>query len=168
MIAAYEGNTLKATMAFDKYIDPAVNRVALVDFNNDCVTTALEIAHKLGDKLYAVRMDTADNLVDASVIPQMGPFRPNGVCAQLVFNVRQALDNAGFQHVKIMVSGGFNVERITQFETEKVPVDSYAVGASFFNDNINFTADITMVEGKECTKVGRKNSPNPRLDLVKF
>lgn len=166
MIAAYGGDTLKATIAFEQYIDPKVNRVALVDFNNDCVNTALEVARKLGDKLYAVRMDTADNLVDASVIPQMGTFRPNGVCAQLVFNVRKALDDAGFKRVKIMVSGGFNVERIRQFEAQNVPVDFYAVGASFFNENINFTADITLVNGKECTKMGRKYSPNPRLELV--
>ncbi|MCX7780858.1 MAG: nicotinate phosphoribosyltransferase [Negativicutes bacterium] len=166
MISAYDGDTLAATLAFHKYIDPAVNRVALVDYDNDCVCTALAVARELGDKLWAVRLDTADTLVDKSVIPYMGTFKPTGVCAQLVRNVRTALDAEGFTHVKIMVSGGFNVERITEFEDAGVPVDIYAVGASLFTGSINFTADIVMVDGKPCAKVGRKYQPNPKLELV--
>ncbi|BBB93204.1 MAG TPA: nicotinate phosphoribosyltransferase [Methylomusa anaerophila] len=167
LIAAYEGNTVAATNAFDKYIDPSINRVALVDFDNDCVSTALAVAKELGDKLSAVRLDTADNLVDVSVIPQMGHFKPTGVCHQLVTNVREALDREGFGHVGIMVSGGFTAEKITQFEALNIPVDVYAVGSSLFNDNINFTADIVMVNGQPCSKVGRSYRPNPRLALVK-
>ena len=166
LIAAYGGDTVKATRAFDRHIDPAVHRVALVDFNNDCVGTALAVARELGEKLWAVRLDTADNLVDQSVIPYMGTFKPTGVCPQLVFNVRKALDEAGFGHVRIMVSGGFTAERIAQFEAEKVPVDIYAVGSSLFNNNINFTADVVMVDGRPCAKVGRNYRPNPRLELV--
>ena len=166
LIAAYHGNTVAATKAFDRVIDPAVNRVALVDFDNDCVGTALAVARELGSKLWAVRMDTADSLVDASVVPQMSNFKPTGVCAQLVFNVRNALDQAGYNHVKLMVSGGFNVPRIEQFEKDRVPVDIYAVGSSLFNENINFTADIIKVNGEICAKVGRQYRPNPRLELV--
>ena len=166
LIAAYKGQTVAATAAFDRCIDPTINRVALVDFHNDCVETSLAVAHELGDKLWAVRLDTADNLVDVSVLPYMGDFKPTGVCAQLVFNVRHALDQAGFAHVKIMVSGGFNIPRIEQFEKEQVPVDVYAVGSSLFNDNINFTADVTMVNGEYCGKVGRQYRPNSRLALA--
>ena len=166
LIAAYHGNTVAATKAFDRVIDPAVNRVALVDFANDCVGTSLAVARELGSKLWAVRMDTADSLVDASVVPQMSNFKPTGVCAQLVFNVRNALDQAGYNHVKIMVSGGFNVPRIEQFEKDRVPVDVYAVGSSLFDENINFTADIIKVNDKICAKVGRQYRPNPRLELV--
>lgn len=166
LIATYGGDTVKATKAFDLHVDPRINRVALVDFSNDCVATSLAVARELGDKLWAVRFDTADNLVDVSVIPHMGTFKPTGVCAQLVLNVRQALDAEGFNHVKIMVSGGFNVERIRQFEAANVPVDVYAVGSSLFNDNINFTADIVMVDDQPCSKVGRSYRPNPRLALV--
>lgn len=166
LIAAYGGNTLAATEAFDRHIDPSVNRVALVDFDNDCVRTALEVARKFGPKLYGVRLDTADTLVDASVLPHMGSFKPTGVCACLVHNVRKALDEAGFTHVKIMVSGGFTAEKITVFEKEKVPVDVYAVGSSLFNDNINFTADLVVVDGKPCAKAGRIYRDNARLQLV--
>ena len=163
LIAAYEGNSLAATEAFDRHIDPAVNRVALVDFDNDCVKTTLEIARKFGSRLYGVRLDTADTLVDVSVLPHMGSFKPTGVCSCLVRNVRQALDAEGFNHVKIMVSGGFTAEKIAAFEAEKTPADVYAVGSSLFNDNINFTADIVSVEGKPCAKVGRHYRENPRL-----
>jgi len=166
LIAAYSGNTLSATEAFDRYIDPAVNRVALVDFENDCVRTALETARKFGSRLYGVRLDTADTLVDVSVLPHMGSFKPTGVCSCLVRNVRRALDDEGFTHIKIMVSGGFTAEKILAFEAEKTPVDVYAVGSSLFNDNVNFTADIVSVEGSPCAKVGRRYLENSRLQAV--
>ena len=166
LIATYNGDTVRATKAFNSHISPAVNRVALVDFDNNCVETALAVARELGDKLYAVRLDTSDNLIDVSVLPYMGTFKPLGVCPQLVLNVRKALDQNDFQHVKIMVSGGFTAARIAEFEQAGVPVDVYAVGSSFFNNNIHFTADIVMVDGEQCAKVGRQFRDNPRLRLV--
>ncbi|KHM52188.1 nicotinate phosphoribosyltransferase [Anaerovibrio lipolyticus DSM 3074] len=166
LIAACEGDTLKATEMFDKYIDPKIGRVALVDFNNDCVGTSLKVARALGDKLYGVRLDTSDKMVDKSLIGQMGHFKPTGVNEQLVRNVREALDAEGFNHVKIMVSGGFNPERIRLFETNNVPVDVYAVGSNIFATNADFTADIVLVNGKPCAKAGRAYSDNPRLEDV--
>ena len=105
-------------------------------------------------------------MVDKSLLNDLGMFKPTGVCKELVWNVRKALDAEGFNHVKIIVSGGFDVERIKQFEALHVPVDTYAVGSSLFDGNINFTADIVMVNGKECAKVGRRYLPNPRLEAV--
>lgn len=166
LIAAYNRNTLEATKAFDRHIDLSVNRIALVDFNNDCVNTTLTVARELGKKLWAVRLDTADTLVDASVLPYMGTFKPTGVCPQLVRNVRQALDEEGFSHVKIMVSGGFTAERIKEFEDTNVPADLYAVGNSLFKDNVNFTADVVLNNNTPCAKVGREYRPNPRLEIV--
>lgn len=167
LIATFKGDTVKATNAFDQYIDQKINRVALVDFNNDCVHTSLAVARELGDKLYGVRLDTSDKMVDSSLIDKMGTFVPTGVNEQLVRNVREALDHEGFNHVKIMVSGGFTPEKIRLFEKNQVPVDVYAVGSSIFATNVDFTADIVMVDGKPSAKAGRKYSPNPRLELVK-
>ena len=166
LIATYGGDTLAATAAFHRHVPTEVNRVALVDFTNDCVNTSLAVARELGSSLWAVRLDTADNLVDVSVLPHMGNFRPTGVCPRLVRNVREALDAEGFHHVKIMVSGGFNAERITAFEKENVPVDIYAVGGSLFHNSVNFTADIVSVDGVPCAKVGRSCRPNHRLSPV--
>lgn len=166
LIAAYGGDTVRATAAFHQDMPAAVDRVALVDFDNDCVQTSLDVARALGDKLYGVRLDTAENLVDKSVVPQMGTFKPNGVCAQLVHNVRRALDDAGFPQVKIMVSGGFNVKRIQEFERHHVPVDAYAVGSSLLLGSVNFTADVVLVDGAPCAKAGRSYRPNPRLEEV--
>jgi nicotinate phosphoribosyltransferase len=166
LIAAYGGDTVLATTKFAQYIAPEVRLVTLVDFENDCVRTSLECARVLGDRLYGVRIDTSEMLVDKSVQPQMGNFKPTGVTSQLVRNVRQALDAAGFQPVKILVSGGFTVEKIREFESQGVPVDGYGVGSSLFQGRFDFTADVVLVDGKPCAKAGREYRPNPRLELV--
>lgn len=166
LIAAYGGDTVLATSKYAEHMDPEVKLVTLVDFDNDSVRTSLEVARALGDKLYGVRLDTSEMLVDTSVIPQMGRFKPNGVNPQLVRNVRQALDAEGFQQVRIVVSGGFTVEKIREFEAAGVPVDAYGVGSSLFQGRYDFTADIVRHEGRPCAKVGRGLRPNPKLEKV--
>lgn len=166
LIAAYGGDTVLATRKFADHIGPDVRLVTLVDFENDCVRTSLEVAESLGSRLYGVRLDTSEMLVDKSVLPQMGRFRPAGVCPQLVWNVRQALDARGFPNIKIIVSGGFSVEKIAEFERLGVPVDAYGVGSSLFQGRFDFTADVVQREGRRCAKVGREYRPNPRLEKV--
>jgi nicotinate phosphoribosyltransferase len=167
LIAAYGGDTVLATRKFAEHIDPGVRLVTLVDFENDCVGTALQVAHAMGERLYGVRIDTSEMLVDKSVVPQMGRFRPSGVCPQLVWNVREALDREGFRHVKLIVSGGFTVEKIQEFAKLGVPVDAYGVGSSLFQGRFDFTADVVLRDGKPCAKVGREYRPNPRLERVR-
>jgi nicotinate phosphoribosyltransferase len=141
--------------------------IALVDYDNDCVKTSLEVARALEGQLWGVRLDTAENMVDKSVVPQMGEFKPTGVNANLVWNVRNALDAEGFGDVKIVVSGGFTEERIRAFEEDGVPVDAYGVGAALFDGRYDFTADIVQVNGKPEAKAGRRTRENPRLERVK-
>ncbi|HJR40496.1 MAG TPA: nicotinate phosphoribosyltransferase [Gemmatimonadaceae bacterium] len=166
LIAAYGGDTVKATERFARYIDPNVQIITLVDYDNDCVRTSLAVARALGSRLWGVRLDTSENMVDRSIIPMMGSFRPTGVNPQLVRNVRRALDREGFAEVKIVVSGGFTVEKIRMFEELGVPVDSYGVGSSLFAGRFDFTADIVQVDGKPESKEGREGRSNPRLELV--
>ena len=166
LIAAYNGDTVLASRKFAEGSDPSIRLITLVDFDNDCVATSLAVARALGDRLYGVRLDTSETLVDKSVIPQMGTFKPTGVNPQLVWNVRRALDAASHREVKIVVSGGFTVEKIRQFEEQNVPVDAYGVGSSLFQGRFDFTADVVMLEGKPCAKVGRSYRPNPRLERV--
>jgi nicotinate phosphoribosyltransferase len=155
-----------ATQKFAEYIDPGVQIITLVDYDNDCVETSLAVARALGDRLWGVRIDTAETLVDRSIIPQMGTFKPTGVTPQLVWNVRTALDREGFGAVKIVASGGFTVEKIRAFEEAGVPVDSYGVGSSLFSGRFDFTADVVMVNDQPQSKAGREYRPNPRLERV--
>jgi len=166
LIAAYGGDTVLATRKFAEHLGPNVRLVTLVDFENDSVGTSLAVARALGDRLYGVRLDTSETMVDRSVIPQMGSSKPTGVTPQLAWNVRRALDAEGFQRVKIVVSGGFDVEKIHHFERLGVPVDAYGVGSSLFQGRFDFTADVVLQEGKPCAKVGRFYRPNPRLEVV--
>ena len=97
------------------------NIVVLVDFENDSVRTALEVARALRDRLWGVRLDTSGQLVDRSLWNEMGDFDPRGVNERLVRKVREALDRDGFEQVKIVASGGFTVDRIRAFEHAGVP-----------------------------------------------
>jgi nicotinate phosphoribosyltransferase len=166
LIAAYGGDTVKASRKFAEHMPEDIGLVTLVDFDNDCVGTSLKVARALGSRLYGVRLDTSETLVDKSVIPQMGTFKPTGVTPQLVRNVRAALDREGFKHVQIVVSGGFTVEKIRTFEEDGVPVDAYGVGSSLFQGRFDFTADVVLVDGQPCGKVGRAFRPNSRLERV--
>jgi nicotinate phosphoribosyltransferase len=166
IIAAYGGDTVLATKKFAEYMPDDVRLISLVDFENNSVRTSLEVARALGDRLYGVRLDTSHTLVDRSVLPQMGSFDPTGVNPHLVWNVRRALDAEGFRQVKIVVSGGFTVEKIRAFEAAGVPADAYGVGSSLFGGRFDFTADIVLVNGEPCAKVGREYRPNERLERV--
>jgi nicotinate phosphoribosyltransferase len=167
LIAAYGGDTVRATAAFARHMDENVRVIALVDFENDSVRTSLEVARTLGDRLHGVRLDTAESLVDESIRAQMGDFDPRGVNPRLVRNVRNALDAEGFDHVRIVVSGGFTVEKIRRFEAQNVPVDSYGVGSSLFKERFDFTADVVLLDGRPMAKVGRQYRQNPRLERVR-
>lgn len=138
-------------------------------------------------KLYGVRLDTSGTVRDVSVQPLGDPALDLGVNPRLVFNVRQALDSASerwrlpkvwqqaareyCRNVKIIVSGGFNPEKIRKFEKLEVPADIYAVGSYLFNNNgatiTDFTADVVRVkvhgEWLDMAKVGRR--PRENVDL---
>ena len=114
-----------AATKFAEWAPPETNVTVLLDFDNDSVETALAVARALGDKLWGVRLDTSESLVDRSLWEEMGDFKPTGVNERLVWKVRDALDKDGFEHVKIVASGGFTVEKIEEFERNEVPVDAY-------------------------------------------
>jgi nicotinate phosphoribosyltransferase len=166
LIAAYSGDTVAAARAWaDRFADE-MNVTVLVDFENDSVRTALEVADALGDRLWGVRVDTSELVVDRSLWHDMGDFRPTGVNEMLVRRVRDALDEAGHRHVHIVASGGFDAEKITTFERAGAPVDAYGVGSSLVQGANDFTADVVRVEGRDCAKAGRRFRTNPRLERV--
>jgi nicotinate phosphoribosyltransferase len=166
LIAAYGGDTALAARKFADRYGRHMNVTVLVDFMNDSVRTALEVAEALGDDLWGVRLDTSDRVADVSLQKRYGDEAPTGVAAELVELVRCELDAHGYPRVKIVVSGGFTAERIRAFEDAGVPVDSYGVGSSLIRGANDFTADVVVVDGRPCAKVGRELKPNPRLERV--
>ena len=162
LIAAVGGDTVGATRLFHQAF-PEERLIALVDFTNDCVGTALDCARALGDPLWGVRLDTSGHMVDRSILDMMGDFDPRGVVPQLVFKTREALDREGYSHVKIVVSGGFDEAKIRRFEEAGAPVDGYGVGSAFMRGSFDYTADIVQLDRNPCAKAGRWFRPNPRL-----
>jgi nicotinate phosphoribosyltransferase len=166
LIAAYAGDTARAARRFADRYAAEMNVTVLADFENDSVRTALEVADALGDDLWGVRLDTSETLVDRSLLHDMGRYKPTGVNERLVENVRNALDAAGHARVKIVVSGGFDAERIRAFEAAGIPVDAYGVGSSLIRGANDFTADVVRVDGRPCAKVGRAEQDASRLSGV--
>src|SRR4029079_19023308 len=181
LIAAYGGDTVLAATQLAGWAGGSAVRAAtkcadwagedfhitvLVDFDNDSVRTALDVALALGPRLWGVRLDTSSQLVDRTLWEEMGDFDPRGVNERLVRKVRRALDEDGFERVKIVASGGFTVEKIEAFERRGVPVDAYGVGSWLIRGESDFTAAIVMTDGRPTGKVGRSFRPNARLELV--
>ena len=149
------GDTVEAAEAFDRDLEPDVPRIVLVDTFKDEAEEALRVAHALGDRLYGIRLDT--------------PSERGRVTADLVKEVRARLDQEGFDHVKIVVSGGLTPERIAYFKEQGAPVDSYAVGSYISGATpIDFTGDIKEIDGRPIAKRGRipGRDREPRLRPV--
>lgn len=166
LIAAYGGDTVAAARVFARHYGELTNVTVLVDFENDSVKTALEVADALGDDLWGVRLDTSETMVDRSLWDKMGAFRPTGVNEQLVHEVRSALDARGHQGVHIVVSGGFDAARIRSFEAQGVPVDAYGVGSSLIRGQNDYTADVVLLDGEPVAKAGRAFRESARLKPV--
>ena len=149
------GDTVKATLAFDKYMPGEVPRTSLVDTFKDEAEESLRVAGALGERPQSVRLDT--------------PGERGGVTADLVKEVRARLDLAGYKHVGIFVSGGITAERITHFVESGAPVDGFGVGSYISRATpIDFTADLYEIDGKPMAKRGRIPgiTPNPRLRRI--
>jgi nicotinate phosphoribosyltransferase len=166
LVSAYGGNSVLAATKFAEWAPDDLNVSVLVDFENDSVRTSLEVARALRHRLWGVRLDTSELVVDRALWDDMGDFKPTGVNEQLVRKVREALDADGFERVKIVASGGFTADKIAQFESNEVPVDAYGVGSSLIRGANDFTADVVLTDGRPSAKLGRRFRPNPRLELV--
>lgn len=203
IIACFFADTVEAMKAFARHVPVNVPRIVLVDFNNDTVHASTRTLKAFWDEyclavqsddtqgqkrwtLNAVRLDTSGNMLDVSLHNEAD----KGVSPALVRTVRQALDSAWeswdvpeklretaqsyCKQVQIVVSGGFNREKITHFEREGVPADIYGVGSTFLHNakgtNTDFTMDIVRlkIDGQwiDMPKVGRLPCDNPDLELV--
>jgi nicotinate phosphoribosyltransferase len=166
LIAVYGGDTVAAARDYAARFAGRSNIISLVDFHNDSVGEAVKVADALGEDLWGVRLDTSEKLVDVALADRPDADELRGVTPELARAVRDGLDAAGHRRVRIVVSGGFDAEKIERFEALGAPVDSYAVGSSLIRGNFDFTADVVELEGRPAGKVGRELRPNPRLEPV--
>ncbi|MFA7032068.1 MAG: nicotinate phosphoribosyltransferase [Bacilli bacterium] len=143
---------------------------ALIDYHNNVIRDSLILARHLKTNLGGVRIDTSKSLIDHYFDDKdTSSFDPHGVCKELVFALREALDKEGFNYVKIIVSSSFTAEKIKLWNKLKVPVSMYGVGTYFVNNmTCGFTGDLVELDGQEEAKEGRANYVNSRLKEVKY
>ena len=135
------GDTVRALAAFNEVVDQKVRRVALIDTLQDEKFEAIRVAEALGKDLYAVRLDT--------------PSSRRGDFFQILSEVRWELDIRGFEHVKILASGGIDEYEILKLNSL---VDGYGVGTSIANAPVlSFALDIMEIEGRPMAKRGKRS-----------
>ncbi|MDI3317397.1 MAG: nicotinate phosphoribosyltransferase [Bacillota bacterium] len=144
------GDTLRVAEAYDLLMPAGEARTILVDTFHDETEEALRVARALGERLHAVRLDT--------------PAERGSVTPDLVRELRARLDQEGFRHVGIFVSGGLTEERVRALA--EAGADGFGVGAFIAGaPPLDMTMDIKEVDGKPVAKRGRIPgvTPNPRL-----
>lgn len=147
------GDSVEVARAYHEVMPPQEPRTVLVDTFKDEAEEALRCAEDLGANLQGIRLDT--------------PSERGGVTQELVREIRGRLDLAGYQHVKIFVSGGLTPERISLLKeagAEAFGVGSYISGAPA----IDMTMDIKEVNGRPIAKRGRIPGITPSERLVKM
>ncbi len=133
------GDTVKATKAFDEVIEPTVKRVSLIDTFNDEKVEAINVASELGDKLYAVRLDT--------------PRSRRGDFLEIMKEVRWELDLRGYKGIKLFLSGGIDEGDIERYNAL---ADAYGVGTTISNAPVvDLSMDIIEVDGQPVAKRGK-------------
>lgn len=203
MVACFLADSTETMIQFARHIPIETPRILLADFNNDTVAETRQTLATFWEQyqqaykdnntdemkrwtLNGVRLDTSGKLRDTS----QPDGAERGVSPQLVFTMREAINTAWeswdvpanmkdlarefCRDTQIVVSGGFNREKVTRFEREGVPVDSYGVGSTFLSNdkrtNSDFTMDVVRVkiDGKwvNMPKVGRRPCDNPDLERI--
>ncbi|MFT9384428.1 MAG: nicotinate phosphoribosyltransferase [Acetobacter orientalis] len=182
-LIGYAGSTVRAAEMFSE-LYPDTNLVVLVDYFGKEITDALAVCRRFPDlaaqgKL-AMRLDTHGGrfleglnpqesyaVVDRHAPQALRRYRSDtelryligtGVSAAAVWRMRDALDEAGFPHVKIIASSGFGVTKCACMADAKAPIDVVGTG-SFIPDLWNetyATADIVSYNGTERVKIGRE------------
>ena len=147
------GDTVSVALKYDELMPSEEARIILIDTFKDEAEEALNVARALGDRLKGVRLDT--------------PGERGGVTTGLVREVRARLDQAGYGHVRIFVSGGLNPDRVRLLS--EAGADSFGVGSYISGAKpIDMTMDLKEVGGKPIAKRGRIPGKIDNPALVRF
>lgn len=170
LIIMHEKDLIAASEDFYRAF-PNDKLTVLVDTNNDVINDSLLVARHFKEKLAGVRVDTSISLQDKYF--QRNPVSdPNiethGVNVTLIKALRKSLDDEGFNHVKIVVSSGFDAKKVKLFTENGAPVDTYGVGGSLIKCTRSFTGDVVNINGKSMAKEGRCEIFSDRLMKVDY
>lgn len=182
-LIGYAKSTVRAAEMFHE-VHPDAMLTVLVDYFGQEVTDALAVCRRFpdlaaGGKL-AVRIDTSggryleglDPPTSYAVLEHHVPhsirgYRDEtelryligtGVSAAAVHHLRDKLDEAGFDKVKIVASSGFNPAKCRVMALAEAPIDIVGTG-SFLPEKWSetyATADIVAYDGVGQVKVGRE------------
>jgi nicotinate phosphoribosyltransferase len=148
------GDTISIAKAYNDIMPPDSPRIILVDTFKDEAEEALAVAEALGKDLEGIRLDT--------------PSERGGVSPELVNEIRNRLDQKGYDYVKIFVSGGLTPEKIQILSA--AGADAFGVGSYISGTPpIDMTLDLKMVDGTPIAKRGRIPGliDNPKLIKMK-
>ncbi|WP_298214119.1 nicotinate phosphoribosyltransferase [Acidocella sp.] len=188
-LIGYAGSTLRAAEMFHETF-PAEPLTVLVDYFGREITDGLEVCRRFPEMArsgrLSVRLDTHGGRYLEGMGPQesyavlernapgalrryrthrdLGYLIGTGVSAAAIWKMREALTEAGFPAVKIVVSSGFGVEKCSVMADAKAPIDVVGTG-SFIPDNWSetyATADIVAYDGMPRVKIGREFLLRPR------
>ncbi len=179
----YAGSTLRAAEMFHETF-PNENLTVLVDYFGLEVTDSLAVCRRFPDLAkkgrLAVRLDTVgsrhveglDATKSYAVLERNCPqairgyrteaelryLTGTGVSAAAIWHMREILDSAGFNQVKIIGSSGFGPAKCRVMAAANAPLDIVGTG-SFLPENWQetyATADIIAYDAKPLVKVGRE------------
>ncbi len=182
-LIGYAGSTVRAAEMFVETF-PDDNMTVLVDYFGQEVTDALAVCRRFPEMAaqgrLGVRLDTHGGRFVEGLDPQesyavLERYTPiavrryrndtelryltgTGVSAAAIFHMREQLDSAGFDKVKIVATSGFNVDKCRVMGDVGAPIDVIGTG-SFLPDSWRetyATADIVEYDGVASVKIGRE------------
>jgi nicotinate phosphoribosyltransferase len=182
-LIGYAGSTVRAAEMFREAF-PHEAMTVLVDYFGREVTDGLAVCARFPDLAaagaMAFRLDThggrflegLDPAESYAVLERHAPgairrYRSDaelrylvgtGVSAAAIWRMREALDEAGFDKVRIVASSGFGVEKCRVMADARAPINVVGTG-SFIPDSWHetyATADIVEYDGVPMVKIGRE------------
>jgi len=182
-LIGYAGSTLRAAQLFHETF-PDDNLYVLVDFFGREVSDSLEVCRafselaregRLGIRLdthggrFVEGLDTAASyaVLEAHARDAIRTYRSEtelrwlvgtGVTAAAIYHVREKLDEAGFDRVKIIASSGFNPKKCKLMASARAPIDVIGTGSYLpeWWSETYATADVIAYGGVPRVKVGRE------------